>query len=138
MIHPEDTYTFKWTREKTFTLRLIFCIEAVDLPPLWFSYFLYRPTVLPWTRMRSECVWIALLRMFTQTKLLWKTQLVFTFTFNYLTVDLNAYKRWLKISTKCQIQYEKQISIYLFSQKKHNNVTSTMVVNYCLEGGGQL
>ena len=68
--------------------------------------------------MRSECVWIALVRMFTQTKLLWKTRLVFTFTFNYLTVDLNAYKRWLKISTKCQIQYEnKYVSIYFHKKK---------------------
>ena len=74
--------------------------------------------------------------MFTQTKLLWKTQLVFTFTFNYLTVDLNAYKRWLKISTKCQIQYENKY-LFIFT-KKHDNVTSTMVVNYCLEDGGQL
>ena len=61
---------------------------------------------------------------------------MFTFTFNYLTVDLNAYKRWLKISTKCQIQYENKY-LFIFT-KKHDNVTSTMVVNYCLEDGGQL
>ena len=76
--------------------------------------------------------------VYTKLLLLWKTQLVFTFTFNYLTVDLNAYKRWLKISTKCQIQYENKYLFIYFHKKKHDNVTSTMVVNYCLEDGGQL